>query len=79
MGQYKISDFKIGDQVYHLSNMKVNMVAIQINESENLVSCRWMDSSGKTISKEFMPEELGKKEDLKPPSIRISSIRKTHY
>lgn len=64
MGKYKLKDFGIGDKVYHLSNTKLKMVAIEINEEINEVVCRWLDNDGKVQAVGFMPEELGKASDL---------------
>jgi hypothetical protein len=69
MGKYSIQDFSIGDEVYHLSNKKLLMVVIEINVDLNQVICRWIDSSGKSTSRDFIPQELGKSDDLK---IRIT-------
>ena len=55
-----MSDFKIGEQVYHLSNKKIIMVVVKINEAENEIFCRWLDAKGIKQLSEFMPEELGK-------------------
>ena len=64
MGKYSISDFVLGDTVYHLSNSKVKMVIYQINESLNEISCRWIDSKGEMQNMVLFPEELGKTKDL---------------
>ncbi|MEP2669670.1 MAG: hypothetical protein ABJH04_11775 [Cyclobacteriaceae bacterium] len=66
MGKYTIKDFKVGDKVYHLSNTKLMMVAIEINQEINEVSCRWVDKDGHVQCLEFMAEELGKSNDLAP-------------
>jgi hypothetical protein len=71
MGKYTINDFKVGDQVYHLSNKKLLMVAVEIHKDMNEISCRWVDNTGHVQRLEFMPEELGKSSDLAP---RISVI-----
>lgn len=71
MAQYTIKDFAIGDKVYHLSNSKLIMVAIEIHNDINEISCRWIDKDGKVQCIEFMAEELGKAKDLGP---RISVI-----
>ncbi len=71
MAQYTIKDFAIGDKVYHLSNTKLIMVAIEIHNDINEISCRWVDKDGKVQCIEFMAEELGKAKDLGP---RISFI-----
>lgn len=71
MGKYTIKDFKVGDKVYHLSNTKLKMVAVEIHEDLNEISCRWVDNEGKVQCIEFMAEELGKTSDLGP---RISAI-----
>jgi len=66
MSKYTIKDFKIGDKVYHLSNSKLMMVAVKLNDSLGEVSCRWVDKDGKVQNIEFLAEELGKADDLKP-------------
>jgi len=71
MSEYTLNDFTIGDKIYHLSNTKIIMVAIEINNELNEISCRWVDKNGNTQRKEFMPEELGKGDDL---GIKISSF-----
>jgi len=73
MSKYIITDFKIGDEVYHLSNSKLNMVAVEIHKDANEVSCRWVDKDGISHCEEFMAEELGKKDDLKR-NIRITAL-----
>lgn len=74
MGKYKINDFKIGDQVYHLSNSKLIMVVISVNQEINVISCRWIDGQGQVLVVEFLPEELGKIDDLRTRISRVSSI-----
>ena len=66
MSKYNISDFKIGEKVYHLSNTKLIMVVIEIHKDMNEVSCRWIDDKGQIQRLEFMPEELGKYGDRAP-------------
>lgn len=66
MAQYTISDFSVGDKVYHLSNTKLIMVAVEIHKDLNEISCRWVDKEGKVQCIEFMAEELGKAKDLEP-------------
>jgi uncharacterized protein YodC (DUF2158 family) len=66
MAKYSIKDFSVGDQVYHLSNSSLRMVAIKIHVDLNEITCRWVDKSGNTQTIEFMPEELGKGIDLEP-------------
>lgn len=61
-----IEDFKIGDRVYHLSNTKLTMVVIKIDNKMNEVVCRWIDNEGQLQMVEFMPEELGDASDLGP-------------
>ncbi|MCK4653142.1 MAG: hypothetical protein KAU01_01730 [Candidatus Cloacimonetes bacterium] len=65
MATYTIKDFKKGDRVYHLSNDEFIMVAIEIHENANEISCQWIDKNGEKQCAEFMPEELGKTEDLR--------------
>lgn len=64
MAQYTIKDFVVGEEVYHLSNSMLIMVAIEINKELNEISCRWVAKDGKVQCIEFMPEELGKAKDL---------------
>jgi len=71
MAKYSIKDFKIGDEVYHLSNNALKLVVIGVHEDVNEVECRWLDKNGKIQVLGFLGEELGKAKDLK---IRISSI-----
>jgi len=66
MAKYTFKDFQIGDQVYHLSNTRLIMVAIELNADMNEISCRWVDKDGKVQCVEFMAEELGKAIDLAP-------------
>lgn len=73
MGKYKIQNFNIGDEVYHLSNTKLIMVVVEIHQDANELSCKWIDNNGNRHCEEFMPEELGKKDDLKP-KIRMTSL-----
>jgi len=73
MGKYSLKDFKIGDDVYHLSNTSLIMVIKEIHTDMNEVTCRWIDKNGSVQTTEFMPEELGKKDDLRP-KIRMGTI-----
>lgn len=73
MGLYKIKDFSIGESVYHLSNPKLTMVVKQIHPDMNEISCRWIDKNGVVQCVEFMPEELGKADDLRP-RMRIHAL-----
>ena len=65
MKKYSIHDFTIGDQVYHLSNTKLHMVVIELHVDTNLVTCKSTDSSMNSTSRDFIPQELGKLDDLK--------------
>lgn len=60
MGKSKITDFNIGDDVYHKSNPKLTMVVVQIHIELNEVTCRWVDTKGQTQKNNFLPEELNK-------------------
>lgn len=60
MGIYKISDFKIGDTVFHLSNYRIKMVIKAIHIEMNEIECRWLDNNGQIQSLNFMSEELDK-------------------
>ena len=64
MAKYKISDFSVGDTVYHLSSPNLTMVVISICEKPEEVSCRWIDAKGISHTKEFLPQELGKTSDF---------------
>lgn len=66
MAKNTIENFAIGDQVYHLSNPKLIMVAIEIQKDINEISCRWVDKDGRVQCTEFMAEELGNKKDSGP-------------
>lgn len=66
MAKYTIKNFALGDKVYHLSNTRLIMVAVEIHQDTNEISCRWVDKDGKVQCIEFMPEELGKAKDLGP-------------
>ncbi len=74
MTKCSIKDFSKGDQVYHLSNTKLKMVAVEIITEENEISCRWVDDKGQTQCVEFMPEELGKSDDLRPRIRTITAL-----
>lgn len=65
MAEYKITDFKKGEKVYHRSNSRLIMVAIDINLQQGEISCRWLDKNGNTQIVQFIPEELGKYDDIK--------------
>jgi uncharacterized protein YodC (DUF2158 family) len=73
MGKYSIKDFKVGDEVYHLSNNDLMMVIKEIHQGINEVTCRWIDKSGKVETVDFMPEELGKRSDTGPRITNLSS------
>jgi len=73
MGKYTIKDFKIGDRVYHKSNINLKMVAIEINYDLNEINCRWVDKNGGVQTMSFMAEELGKASDL-GPNIRMVTM-----
>ena len=42
------------------------MVVISKDEAMQEVTCRWVDKSGVKQVSEYLPEELGKTDDLKP-------------
>lgn len=73
MTKYTIKDFSKGDKVYHLSNIKQIMIAIEINENKNEISCRWTDEKGSAKCVEYIPEELGKEDDLRP-GVRLATL-----
>ena len=73
MAKYTIKDFKVGEEVYQLSNKKLPMTVVDVNEDLNEVSCRWMDKYDQVQRDEFMAEELGKPGDL-PPTISYGSM-----
>jgi uncharacterized protein YodC (DUF2158 family) len=64
MEKYNINDFQIGDSVSHLSNTGLIMVVIEIKNSPDGITCRWVDKSGNRHSEEFLPQELGKASDF---------------
>ena len=66
MGKYSISDFQVGDSVYHLSNRSLKMVIIEINNNLAEITCRWVDKTGKCLVEHFLAQELGKSIDLNP-------------
>jgi len=71
MGKYNINSFQVGDQVHHLSNRSLPMVAVEINSDLNEISCRWVDKGGVTHREQFLPQELGKANDLSPRIIAL--------
>ena len=79
MAKHSIKDFKIGDKVYHLTNPRITMVAIEILELANNVSCRWLDKDGKVQLEQFMAEELGIIDDSLPTIIVGTAKRNNYY
>ncbi len=73
MAKHTLKDFALGDKVYHLSNSRLLMVVVSVNEDVNEVTCRWVDKDGKVQSVEFMPQELGKAGE---PGIYFSNIKR---
>src|SRR5436305_10641063 len=71
---YTITDFQKGDPIYHLSNKKLIMAAIEINAEENKITCRWIDKDDRPQVMKFEPEELGKEDDL-----RTKIYHRTYY
>ena len=71
MPKYNINSFRIGDNVFHISNRKLRMAVIGINADLNEIKCRWIDDQGRPYTQEFLPEELGKSSDLAPRIISI--------
>ena len=67
MSKLEITDFKIGDDVYHKSNPKLKMVVVQIHTELNEVTCRWVDMKGQTQKNNFLPEELNKADTFSSP------------
>ena len=67
MGKLKITDFNIGDDVYHKSNQKLKMVVIQIHAELNEVTCRWVDTKCQTQKNNFLAEELNKADTFSSP------------
>lgn len=47
------------------------MIVIHISQSTNEVTCRWVDASGLQQEALYLPQELGKTEDLPSSSIRF--------
>jgi uncharacterized protein YodC (DUF2158 family) len=73
MGKYSITDFKVGDEVYHLSNSSLMMVVREVHTEMNEILCRWIDNKGNIQTVEFMPEELGKRKDKGPRIVHITA------
>lgn len=71
MGKYTINDFKIGDDVYHVSNQKLIMSVIDVNKNKCEVTCSFVDSNGLYQTRNHLPSELGKKGK---PTIRILTL-----
>lgn len=67
MSKLKISDFNIGDDVYHKSNQKLKMVVVQIHVDLNEVTCRWVDTKGQSQKNNFLPVELNKADTFSIP------------
>jgi len=63
MGKHTIKDFKKDDEVYLLSNPEQVMVVINILESSNKISCRWVKDE-MPYWKNLLPQDLGKVENL---------------
>ena len=74
MTKYTIKDFIKGDRVYHLSNTKLIMVAVEIHNEMNEVSCRWIDKNEQVHCTEFASEELGKVSDIEPKITSVTSL-----
>ena len=66
MKNYSINEFKKGENVYHLSNSKLIMVASDINKELNKTTCNWVNLNGRKFSEIYSEEELGKQIDLEP-------------
>ena len=66
-----VADFEIGDSVYHRSRSSLKMVVIQVNRSTNDVTCRWVDANGVQQEAIYLPQELGKTEDIPRRSVRF--------
>ena len=62
MTKLSIYDFSVGDIVYHLSNVELKMIVIEVGDAlENQqITCRWMDKDGISHKEKFLPEELAK-------------------
>jgi len=64
MKNYSIDEFKNGENVYHLSNSKLFMVAVEINKELNRITCNWVDLKGIKQTEIYTAVELGKQIDL---------------
>ena len=64
MKNYSIDEFKKGESVYHLSNSKLFMVAVEINKELNRITCNWVDLKGIKQTEIYTAVELGKQIDL---------------
>lgn len=56
----KISNFKVGDIVYHLTHKEFRMIVVRVNHSRNELLCSWIAEDGKIMSIDMKPYELGK-------------------
>lgn len=64
MGSFFHYDFSLGERVYHLSNSKLIMVVVKINNDLDEITCRWIDKEGNIHVEVFLIQELGKVSDL---------------
>ena len=71
MRKHTVADFETGDSVYHRSRSSLKMIVIQVSQSTNEVTCRWIDANGVQQEATYLPQELGKTENLAGPRIRF--------
>ncbi len=56
----KISNFRVGDIVYHLRHKEFRMIVVRINHSRNEILCSWIAEDGQIMTIDMKPYELGK-------------------
>lgn len=66
-----LSNFKIGQVVYLLSNKSIQMIIERIDTTRNMIVCGWIGEDGKLLSGIYKPYQLGKVSDLNRKTIAI--------
>jgi len=60
MNKSTIGDFQIGDEVYHINNLKLILRVVRVSTAVGEITCWCLDPYGQEHEIEFMPEELVK-------------------
>ncbi|WP_439695549.1 hypothetical protein ACFGVS_21640 [Mucilaginibacter sp. AW1-7] len=79
MKKYTVNEFLDGDEVFHLSNSRLKMIVIGRDETYNEVTCRWVDSSGKSIKETYLAAELAKISDRPSRQVSLSPRRPSNF